>query len=79
MARRMRFTRDEKVAFTVGTEVEWQNGGHWHAGLVVEAPHQDPQFGWWQMGVRHTGRSTATIHTGQYITGSPGKVRLPIV
>lgn len=78
MARRQRFTKDEKTAFQPGTPIEWQNGGHWHPGVVLSAPIQDPEFGWWRMGVRHTGRQTATLSTGQYITGTPGKVRLPV-
>jgi hypothetical protein len=65
---RQRFTKEEKAAFTVGAHIEWQNGGHWHPG-------EDRQLGTWHVGIRHTGRRTATLHPGQYITGSPGKVR----
>jgi hypothetical protein len=77
MAFRRRFTAEEKVAFAVGTVIEWQNGAHWHPGRIVEAPHRD-ENGWWSVGVAHTGRQTATIHPGQFITGLPGKVRLPV-
>lgn len=77
MARRMRFTADEKKAFTEGTVVEWQNGAHWHEGVVVDAPARDAEFGWWRVGVRNTGGNTRTVSPGAYITGEPGKVRLP--
>lgn len=77
MGFRQRFTKDEKAAFQPGTAVEWQNGAHWHPGVVVDAPNQDAEFGWWRMGVKHTGRQTATIAPGQYIESRPGKVRLP--
>ncbi len=76
MAYRKRFTPEEKAAFTVGAKIEWQNGAHWHPGVVLSEPAKDPQLATWNVGIQHTGRRTATLHPGQYITGSPGKVRI---
>lgn len=72
---RRRFTKSEREAFTVGTVIEWRNGTHWHPGVIVSPV--DTSDDWHRVGVRHTGRSTATISTGQYIHSRPTAVRLP--
>lgn len=75
---RMRFTKAEKAAFTVGTRVEWRNGRHWHPGIVIEPIRKcSTGSGFEELGLRHIGRTTATVSTGAYITGSPTAVRLP--
>lgn len=76
MAARRRFTAQEKIDFTVGREIEWQNGAHWHAGTITAAPHRD-SIGTWRVTISHTGRNTATISRGQRVDPGPGKVRLP--
>lgn len=76
MAFRRRFTKEEKAAFTVGREIEWQNGAHWHTGTIIAGPNQD-SIGSWRVTVIHTGRKTATIDKGQRVDPCPGKVRLP--
>jgi hypothetical protein len=73
---RMRFTKDEKAAFTVGAEIEWRNGGHWHTGVVIVAISR-PHGRFEECGIRHTGRTTSTVSTGAYITGTPTYVRVP--
>lgn len=77
MAFRRRFTAQEKKDFTVGTVVEWQNGGHWHPGEIIGLPYQDSVTNCWHVIVKHTGRNTASISKGQRIDSYPGKVRLP--
>jgi hypothetical protein len=75
MAFRRRFTAQEKIDFTVGREIEWQNGAHWHTGRIIAAPYRD-SIGSWCLTVVHTGRKTATIDKGQRVDPCPGKVRL---
>jgi hypothetical protein len=73
---RRRFTKAEKAAFTPGTTIEWRNGGHWHPGTVlgaVKAFQGAPE----RLPIKHTGRTTATVQTGQYLELSPTSVRLP--
>ncbi len=73
---RMRFTKAEQDAFTVGTVVEWRNGGHWHPGIIVDAIDKSGTFH--RVGVKHTGRQTATVSPGAYIGATPTTVRLPM-
>jgi hypothetical protein len=76
---RMRFTKTERQQFTPGTEVEWRNGTHWHPG-VIAGPIYNPDPGdvWQYVPITHKGRSTATLSTGQRVTGRPTTVRLPV-
>lgn len=79
MAVRQRFKREEREAFTVGRAVEWLNGSHWQPGEILGPIEQHPVHGWWRVPLKHTGKTTRTVSNGQYITGSPGAVRLPVV
>lgn len=77
MAVRKRFKPGERAAFVVGAEVEWLNSSHWLPGVIVGPIEQDREFGWWRVGVENHAR-TRTVSPGEYISGSPGAVRLPI-
>lgn len=71
---RMRFTKAERAAFTPGTRIEWRNGRHWHAGVIVgEISRRD---GWDHVGITNQSR-TGGVAYGQYLTSSPTHLRLP--
>lgn len=75
---RMRFTKLERQQFTTGTEIEWRNGGHWHPGVIAGEIYAPPDIAPCQeVPIIHRGRTTATISTGQGVTGRPTTVRLP--
>lgn len=70
---RKRFTKEERSTFQPGTRVEWQNGSHWHPATVIDVPKSDSD-GWWHVGLTNHAK-TRTVSPGEYITGTPGKVR----
>lgn len=72
MARR-RFNRDEQRIITVGANVEWRNGHHWHPGRVVSGIKAD--IGWQYVRVEHTGPTTSTVMRGDTIEVYPGSIR----
>lgn len=78
MAFRRTFKAQEKIDFTVGREIEWQNGAHWHTGVITAAPYRHTITGAWHLTIKHTGRNTGTISKGQRVDPYPGKVRLPL-
>lgn len=73
---RMRFTKDEKAAFTKGTAVEWRNGRHWHPGEIIDGVvHRDHPIE--HILVRN--RATKGTSVGfDVIHGCPTGVRLPV-
>lgn len=76
MAVRQRFNKAEREAFTVDTCVQWLNGSHWQPGTIV-SPIELDCIGVPRVGIENHAK-TRTVSPGQYITGSPGAVRLPI-
>lgn len=74
MAVRRRFKPTERETFVPNTEVEWLNGSHWRPGVIV-GPIEVEADGRQYVGILNRG-ATRTISDGQYVTGSPGAVRL---
>jgi hypothetical protein len=73
---RMRFNKEEKAAFTVGTRIEWRHGRYWYPGVIV-SPVKRSDTGWDECGIRNSGPTTTTVSHGAHITGTPTAVRLP--
>lgn len=71
---RKRFLASERKAFTVGTQVEWRNGNHWHSATVVEPMGTDID-GWDFLPVR-VFYTTRTITKGDVIHAMPSNVRM---
>lgn len=71
---RQRFTPAERAAYSIGTTVEWRNGGHWHLGRVTLSHFVD-DIGVQRVGVIHTGRNTATVGKGHLIYCTPTTIR----
>lgn len=75
---RMRFSKAEREAFTVGTTIEWRHGRYWYPGVITEPIRQSSTgSGWQELGLINHGPTTRTISKGAYITGIPTHVRLP--
>lgn len=74
MAVRRRFKPTERATFVPKTEVEWLNGSHWRPGIIV-GPIEIDATGRQYVGLLNQG-ATRTISDGQYVSGSPGRVRL---
>jgi hypothetical protein len=74
MAVRKRFKPEERTVFVVNAEVEWLNSSTWRPGVIVSSIETDDR-GRQSVGVRNKG-TTRTIRDGQYVTGTPGAVRL---
>lgn len=72
---RTKFKLAEREAFTIGTAVEWRNGGHWHPG-TVRGEFRTSDSGWQSIAVENHD-TTKTIHKGQIIHASPTYIRLP--
>lgn len=72
---RKRFTKDEKAAFTVGTEVEWRNGSHWHPGTVIREAGRSSDG--WDSVIVTNHATTRTVSAGELIDASPTFIRLP--
>ena len=75
MARR-RFNAEEKALLVAGTPVEWQNGGHWHPGIILGP--MVTEDGWQTAPMRNLA-TTRTVSPGDSYTASPGKIRRPSV
>ena len=74
---RMRFTKAEKAAFTIGADIEWRHGRYWYPGVITKPIVRATDTGWDECGIRNLGPTTATVSHGAYITGTPGAVRTP--
>lgn len=75
---RSNFKPAERAVFVVDAQIEWHNGsGSWHPGVILRAIERD-SIGVQRVMLRHTGRTTKTVSTGQVLCGSPGNVRLPV-
>jgi hypothetical protein len=80
MARRVRFTPEEKTSFTPGTAVEWCDVSTWKTGVIVSGPVKaDDDYtgrGYrWTVGVR-TDVKAGIIPAGEVVAVEPGKIRL---
>jgi hypothetical protein len=73
---RSRFKPAERAVFVVGAKIEWRNGGHWHPAEIIEGIDVDG-IGVQRVMIRHTGRTTRTVSTGETFGGYPGKIRVP--
>lgn len=74
---RMRFTKDEKAAFTPGAQVEWRNGRYWYPGTVLHAPVLADGMKIWHTVVRNDGPTTRTVSHGHVVHAIPTYVRVP--
>ena len=78
MAVRQRFKPAEREAFKPGTRVEWLNGSHWQPAEITGPMKHCEITGRPYYPMVHKGKTTRTISHGATLTGSPGRVRLPL-